>query len=283
MDLEDFNEREEGQMLICDQLWQDEWFCSLPQRQKLLYIYLLCNSSKCGVFELNVRKMNFDLSNGMENVKPYTVDEVLSFGGHRIQKIGDSRAIIVNYIAVNWMRGKPLDPVKNPLHRGLQQELARYDLTFESLNDMAKKKVEVVPESVQNAQEAAQDARRALRSVETDKHETRFEEFWRCYPNACPRKVNKKGCRDKYMTLMKNAKDAEALHKEIMEGLLRWMHCDTWSRNDGQYIKGPLVWLNQNNWQDNPGGVRNEGNGNGCKRSDNAVRTGNSSDIADLF
>lgn len=282
MDLEDFNDREE-RMLICDQMWQDEWFCSLPQRQKLLYIYLLCNSTKCGVFELNTRRMNFDLSNGSENIKPYTVDEVLSFAGHRIQKIGDSRAIIVNYIAVNWMRGKPLDPVKNPLHRGLAQELARYDLTFESLNEMAKKKVAVIPEEAQDAQEAAQDASRTLRAVKMDKHEGLFEEFWKAYPSACPRKVDKKKCHDKYIILMRDAKNCVALHKEIMEGLARWMTCDTWVRNNGQYIKAPLVWLNGNNWMDNPGGTRNEGNGNGGKRSDNAVRTGNSADIADLF
>lgn len=270
-------------MLICDSLWQDEWFCSLPQRQKLLYIYLLCNSTKCGVFELNVRKINFDLNNGEESVASYTANEILSFGGYRIQKIGDSRAIIVNYININWMRGKPLDPVKNPLHRGLQQELARYGLTFESLNEMAKKKVDFVPADEQDAREAAQEARRTLRAVETDKYEGMFAEFWSAYPSACPRKVDKKKCHDKYMVLMRDAKDASALHSEIMNGIARWMKCDTWVRNGGQYIKAPLVWLNGNNWMDNPMEARNEGDGSSCKRSDNAVRTGNSSDLSDLF
>ena len=66
-------------MLITDEIWCDEWFCSLEQRQKLLYLYLLGNCSKCGIFELNMRKINFDLSNGTERVRPYTAKEILTF------------------------------------------------------------------------------------------------------------------------------------------------------------------------------------------------------------
>lgn len=235
-------------MLICDDIWNDTWFVSIPQRQKILYLYLLSKSSKCGIFELNTRTINFDLMCEGEKINPYTIEEILTFAGDRIKPINDTKAIIVAYIRVNWMRGKSFDPTKNPLHRGIQQELARYGLTIDSINELQsykKPKVEVVQPDFGLVQE------------ESNSVEDMFSEFWAAYPSECPRKVDKKKCLAKYKTILSAHPE---IHSEIMYGLHQWKVCDTWTKDGGRYIKAPLVWLNGENWKDNP--KKGTGNGN---------------------
>ena len=79
-----------------------------------------------------------------------------------------------------------------------------------------------------------------------------FLEFWAKYPKECPRKVGKKKCRAKYALLMRNAKDSTALHAAILAGIERWRRSQDWVEDDGRFIKAPLVWLNQENWNDDP-------------------------------
>lgn len=274
--------------MICDEVWSDEWFCSLPQREKLLYLYLLGTCSKCGIFELNMRKMNFDLTNGTEDVPPYTVDEVMSFGGDRIKRLGDSRAIITGYIAVNWTRGKPLDPVKNPLHRGLMQELAKYGLTFADVNAVSKKKFTWMSDNEIEAREVREEAQREIEENKLKSVPNAvewFEMFWKAYPATCPRKVDKKKCMAKYATLLKNAgQGADHLHEKIMAGLGLWVQSEMWNNDGGKYIKAPLVWLNGSCWEDTPMKGNGNGNGNrqGTRGSDNSFTSGKS-DITNLF
>jgi hypothetical protein len=80
----------------------------------------------------------------------------------------------------------------------------------------------------------------------------RFDEFWAAYPSDCPRKSNKAKCLKKYISLLKAAKDPSALHSAILAGLDRWKHCVDWAEDDGKFIKAPLVWLNNENWDDSP-------------------------------
>ena len=34
------------------------------------------------------------------------------------------------------------------------------------------------------------------------------------------------------------------------------MKCSTWNKDDGQFIRAPLVWLNNENWKDAPDGAQ---------------------------
>ena len=43
-----------------------------------------------------------------------------------------------------------------------------------------------------------------------------------------------------------------ALHAAILAGLERWRMSQDWVEDEGMYIKMPLVWLNQENWNDSP-------------------------------
>ena len=91
-----------------------------------------------------------------------------------------------------------------------------------------------------------------VRAREEEFADRLFLEFWAKYPKECPRKVGKKKCRAKYALLMRNAKDSTALHAAILAGIERWRRSQDWVEDEGKFIKAPLVWLNQENWNDDP-------------------------------
>lgn len=70
-----------------------------------------------------------------------------------------------------------------------------------------------------------------------------FAEFWRSWPRHI-RKANRKKCEHAWRS---NGLDAKA--DEILSSLSRWKRSDQWSRDGGQYIPAPLVWLNQERWE----------------------------------
>lgn len=71
-----------------------------------------------------------------------------------------------------------------------------------------------------------------------------FEEFWKEYP-SCRRKVNKASCKVAYLKIP-NLKEE---HPKILEGLRLWKEDKEWTRNDGQYIPAPLVFIHQQRWE----------------------------------
>lgn len=254
-------------MLVDDMLFEQEWFSELPLRLRFLYIYLLTKCTKTGIFEVNLRKMTYDLNDGSQ----VTRDDIFKSFGGRIKPLGDSKGIFPEYIAFNWMREKPLDPSRNPLHRGLAQELAKYGLTFAKVNEMSKKKLlrwvgEESEEQSDNDTGSATGrvvvgvARQLVKpkselpetSVTAKDAEELFEAFWKAYPSECPRKTDKKKCKDKFTRILKASKDAIATFNHIMEGLDVWKVCDTWTKDGGQFIRAPLVWLNGECWNDKP-------------------------------
>jgi len=72
-----------------------------------------------------------------------------------------------------------------------------------------------------------------------------FETFWANYPSNCPRKVQKAQCKA-YWQKEKLDDKAEA----VMKALKAWKASNDWTRNNGQYICAPLVWLRKQAWLD---------------------------------
>ena len=70
-----------------------------------------------------------------------------------------------------------------------------------------------------------------------------FEEFWKAYPNR--RKYDKKGCRRKYGKIV----DIEKVHADIMAALEIHKRSKDWTKNNGEYIPAPSVYLNQERWK----------------------------------
>ncbi len=78
---------------------------------------------------------------------------------------------------------------------------------------------------------------------ENSKLDEMFDEFWKSYPNR--RKYNKKACRTKYGRI----ENIEQVHKDILNALEIHKKSKDWTKDNGEYIPAPLVYLNQERWK----------------------------------
>lgn len=251
--------------MIEDRFFDQQWIQELSNEDFRMLMYLMhFATKKCGIIELNMRMLNFAANTG----KMYTKEEVLDRFSNMLCMIpGKSNtAIFPNWIATNWAKGgKPIDTDRNPLFKSVVAELAAYGLTIGSLNQMAK-----VPISLKQGEANGT----GNNNSDTDTHKRvngrliitgssqseekcnlseMFESFWKEYPG--PRKVDKKKCRDKFVSAVERSakgRTVDEVFSEIMNGLAAWKKCSTWNKDGGQFIRAPLVWLNNENWKDIP-------------------------------
>lgn len=265
-------------MMLEDRFFEQEWVQELSNESFRMLLYLLHYASKkTGIIELNMRQINFAANTG----RMFTIDDILSEFGNMIKMLPGrkSTAIFPEYIAINWAKnGKPIDTVKNPLFKSIVQELASFGLTIDDVNELSSKQItvkdtfgELIPKTTAEPVKVA-----ASPSVNLDEM---FDEFWKSYPSSCPRKVDKKKCRDKYMNILKSSKDPEVMHNRILGGLEIWKVSDTWTKENGQFIRAPMVWLNGRNWEDAP--IKGGFNGNSKNGTANANYKGTGA--SDIF
>lgn len=255
-------------MMIEDRFFDQQWIQELSNEDFRMLMYLMhFATKKCGIIELNMRMLNFAANTG----KMYTKEDVLDRFSNMLCMIpGKSNtAIFPNWIATNWAKGgKPIDTDRNPLFKSVVVELAAYGLTIDLLNQMAKVPISLKQGEVNVAGNNNSDAdnRKSVngrlivtgfsRSEEKCNLSEMFESFWKEYPG--PRKVDKKKCRDKFVSAVERSakgRTVDEVFSEIMNGLAAWKKCSTWNKDGGQFIRAPLVWLNNENWKDipNPG------------------------------
>jgi hypothetical protein len=73
--------------------WLDNWFSNLPNDYKLVWLYLLDTCDNAGIFQINIRLLNFNCSTNI------TEDELLETFKGRITKF-DSDKCIVNKFCI---------------------------------------------------------------------------------------------------------------------------------------------------------------------------------------
>lgn len=74
----------------------------------------------------------------------------------------------------------------------------------------------------------------------------RFERFWEAYP----RKTGKGNARKLFAKL----NPSEELLQRMLKAIELAKQSPQWQRDGGQYIPYPATWLNQERWDDSPGG-----------------------------
>lgn len=270
-------------LMLEDRFFQQEWVQEMSNEDFRMLLYLLhFASKKTGIVELNMRQINFAANTG----KLYTKEDVLERFGNMLCMIPgrENTAIFPDYIATNWAKnGKPIDTIRNPLFRSVVSELASFGMTIADVNSLAKKKVSVLGEECDVVVEEPKEvpAKKKEPAVSNDDIDTMFTAFWNAYPKSCPRKDDKKKCRIKFGTILSKSKDPVAQFNKIMEGLSVWVNCDDWNKDGGQYIRSPLRWLNNDNWNDEPrkGGTNGTASGRGCTANSNYK----SSDASGIF
>ena len=260
-----YGEESNSMMMLEDRFFDQEWVQELSNEDFRMLLYLLhFASKKTGIIELNMRQINFTANTG----KQYTKAEILKRFSNMITLIPgkENTAIFHDYIATNWAKnGKPIDVIRNPLFKSVVAELGSFGLSIDDVNSMAKKKIVVAGSEQTTLALQAED--KPEDEADVDKL---FDGFWSAYPSECPRKTDKKKCKMKFASILGKSKDKVQMFNKIMNGLDVWKKCQTWTRDNGQYIRAPLVWLNNENWNDKPTGGNGNGNPGKCVATSNA-------------
>lgn len=235
-------------MMIEERLFQQDWFVDLSIDERYMFLYLLSIASKkTGIFEMNMRMINF----GANTNKKFTKEDILTIYGNRIVQVPnhENTAIFPSYIRSNWLKGgKGFDSTRNPLFKSISAELARYDLTIDKINELTDKKIEEVIEDVcdDNISDTIVAAKPRVEEPEIT-FEDEFNRFWLEYPG--PRKTDKRKCKMKFIRILKDADNYIDKFNDILKGLNKWKKTDTWIKDGGQFICAPLVWLNNERWE----------------------------------
>lgn len=70
-----------------------------------------------------------------------------------------------------------------------------------------------------------------------------FERFWNSWPTHS-RKVAKAQCQAKWKT-----RGCEAIADQVIEAVEAAKRSEAWTKDGGEFIPSPLVWLNQSRWE----------------------------------
>jgi hypothetical protein len=70
-----------------------------------------------------------------------------------------------------------------------------------------------------------------------------FAGFWSLWPKH-HRKADKRACEAKWRKL-----ECEPLTDAILASLTAWKASEDWTKQDGQFVPAPLVWLNKRLWE----------------------------------
>jgi hypothetical protein len=78
----------------------------------------------------------------------------------------------------------------------------------------------------------------------TEKETELFDFFWKSWPSHS-RKVNKKGAEKIW-----ERDRLDSMAGDVMAALEVWKRSESWTKNGGEFIPGPVVWLNQRRYED---------------------------------
>lgn len=243
-------------------LFEQEWFMELDLFHRLLYIYLLTRTTNSGMFDVNCRRMSFDMG------RKVTEQDIFGTYGNRIARVPGhpSKGIFPSFISFCWTKGKEIDIEKNRVVKGIVSELARYGLTIEAVERMSS----YHPAKIVERQEEL-----SLEPVDEPARidvEAMFEKFWSRYP---ARKDGKKGNLARFSRAVLESKDPEGEFVKIMNGLQGWIECRKWTKDGGAYIDSMSKFFNRRFWELEPdnAGRDNGSNGGGqcARRAENAV------------
>lgn len=310
-------------MYLEDRFFDQEFIQEMGNDDFRMLLYLLhFASKKTGIVELNMRMLNFSANTGRQYSVDDVLERfgrmLCLIPGRKTTAIFPSY-ISMNWMK----NGIPNNVNSHPLYKSIVKELASFGLTLEDVNILASniKKGKQEDDSISdrlihipvcddgnhcnihdrtNSDSILHRAvdRRLEKVCETTHVEKKdgesssaevidydglFAEFWKAYPAECPRKVDRKKCRDKFVKILKVTKDPNATFKSIMEGLSVWKVCDTWTSDGGQYIRAPLVWLNGQCWNDRPSKGATKQNGNVNRKAVSANANVVSDDTEGLF
>ncbi len=105
--------------------WADNWFSNLTQLEMLLFIYLCDNCNIAGFIEINYKRWANDLNSSQSTIKGAIK------GLSRCFILSKDGEIIYLKNFLKHQKNLPLNPVKNPAHRGIVKIFNEFLLRFD--------------------------------------------------------------------------------------------------------------------------------------------------------
>jgi hypothetical protein len=210
------------------EIWRGKWFRTLPDKSKLLWLYLLDTCNCAGIVEINdLEQIKFFIGCKIteENIKDVS---------KQLKTIDHKRVLILDFIDFQYGR----------LHEGhkmfkkVTSELAKFDIKYPidtlsiQIEDTVKDKDIISNINITN-------------TTYTDE----FNTFWAAYP----RKIAKGAA-------IKAWKRIPAGSLPLILTALQWqIKSEQWTKEHGQYIPYPATYLNSSRWEDQPTALHETG------------------------
>lgn len=101
--------------------WDDNWFCSLSNDEKITWLYLLDKCSHAGVIQVNLRNLNFNCNTNYNDF-----DSIVKLFDNRLIMINESYAFIPKFLKYQYEKGITS---KKPVIVSVRKELEKFDLS----------------------------------------------------------------------------------------------------------------------------------------------------------
>lgn len=146
------------------------------------------------------------------------------------------------------LMSKPTDTGKNPLSEksivGKTDPTNQYPYSYqntstENNNVTNKETINNPPNIPPNGK-----AEPKVTFTESDPVNDMFKQFWNAYPKS-KRKADKARC----LTAFRSIQNLSEEFPRIMQGLELWKKDKDWTKDSGQFIPAPLVWIHQRKWE----------------------------------
>jgi len=212
------------------ELWEEDWFISLPQSLQFFWIYLKDNCDHAGIWKPNMAKFTklygyeINLKEALENINN---------GKDRITPLKNGRWFLTGFIPFQY--GSVLN-LNSRMHLSVYQLLELNEVNLGSIRPQIT--------LIQRVKDKDKDKdKKEVEDVETD-----FGRFWKAYP-----KKKSKGQAERAWKKINPGKEQIEV---ILKAIDRAKRSQDWLKDFGQFIPYPASWLNAKGWEDELVGIQ---------------------------
>jgi len=209
------------------QKWEDPWFRRLSIHHKALWSWLLDKCDNAGVIEPDIELASFQIG------YQYPMD-TLSVFGDRLVKVGPEKWFIPKFIGFQYGVLSPDCKAHNPVFASLK-----------------KHGLEGYPKGIHTLKEKDKDKDKEM-DTETDQDQERK------YPEIIRSMWAQFSPKSKTRSSMKKLDDAWKAVKPkpdettVIDSLKKWVRCNEWTKDGGQFAPGAHIWVKDRKWEFDP-------------------------------
>lgn len=211
--------------------WIDEWWGSLPNDYRMIWLYLVDSCSIAGIWKKDFRGLNFNCNTSI------TEEKFLEIFGSRVKNLGSS------FFIPGFLRFQNPKGLKSnkPAVQSILRELKKNNL-FETVVELFGNDYLTIDKSLRERERDRKGIGKDRKGIGKKGDMGGFEKFWNCYP----RKVGKGSARKAWAKI----KLENGLFEKILSAVEQQKVTDQWQKDGGQFIPHPATWLNAERWMD---------------------------------